>query len=132
MEIIELKTKTIDEFIDLTDKVKELIKDSNISEGIVHIQSLHTTTSVVVIENEDPDLLADFFDFWNDTIKKGGWKHDKKCPRVNAHAHIKSAIMNPGVSVPFKDGELVLGRYQGICFVEFDGPQTRRVAITIK
>ena len=88
------------------------------------------TAAVVINENDDPNVCEDVLDALDKLIPAGVWRHDRV--DGNAAAHIKSAILGPGETIPVRDGKLVLGTWQAIMLVELDGPRDRRVIVTVR
>ncbi len=133
----EIKINTLKEveFLDITEKVKESVKESKIKNGHILIQPMHTTVGIFLNENEK-GLLKDLIDYLSEKIPqiKGKYLHDeiekRICPPdepLNAHSHIKSALYsNPSLSLILFEGKLKLGKYQRIFFTEFDGPCPRK------
>lgn len=129
-EEIILSTSKKQEIIDITDKVNSIIKKSKIRNGICNVFAAHATASIIINENYDPDICLDLLDALNKLIPSGIWRHDRI--DGNGDAHLKSAILGPGETVPIKNMELMLGRWQGVAFVELDGPRNnRKIIVTI-
>ena len=131
IEIFEINTLNTHECIEITDRVRGIVRESGIKSGLCHIMVLHATAAVIVNENDDPNIGVDLLRSLDETVPlHDGWLHDRV--DNNAAAHIKAAMLGPSELVPIRDGDLLLGRWQGIMVVELDGPrQKRRVAITI-
>lgn len=133
MEEIRIRTEKKNQIINITDEVQKIVKkeakEKKIKEGICIVYVPHATAAVTVNENWDPSVCEDFLDFLSEIVPEGRWKHDRI--DGNGAAHIKSAIIGPSVSIPFKD-ELLLGTWQGIMFCEFDGPRERRIIVECK
>src|SRR5262245_64670701 len=86
---------------------------------------LHSTAAIVVNETDDPNIGADLIRALDRAVPEhAGWLHDRIDD--NAHAHIKAALLGPSELVPIADGDLLLGTWQRILLVEFDGPRRRR------
>lgn len=118
------------ELIDITNEVNSIIKKSKIEKGICNIFTAHATAAIIINENYDPNICLDLLDALNNLIPSGIWRHDKI--DGNADAHIKSAILGPSETIPIKNGQLDLGRWQALQFCELDGPrQNRKIIITI-
>jgi len=118
------------ELIDINDKISEIVKKSDINEGVCTIFCKHATGAIIVNENYDPNICLDLIDALNDMIPEGKWRHDRV--DGNADAHIKAAILGPSETIPIKEGKLQLGKWQSCMFVELDGPKDNRtIAITI-
>lgn len=127
MKSFIIKTSKKEEMIDITEKVNNLI---NIEDGICIVHSMHTTTSIIINENYDPNICKDILNALRKLVPDRIWLHDKI--DNNASAHIKSSIMGPSEIIPIKDGKLQLGTWQRICFCEFDGPRERKVIVEFK
>lgn len=124
---LSISTSKKQELIDITKKIQEIVKNSKVKEGICHIYTQHTTTSIIINENYDPNICLDFLDALNKLIPAGRWRHDKV--DYNADAHIKAGIIGSSVTVPFQDSKLQLGQWQAIMLCEFDGPRNNRKVI---
>jgi secondary thiamine-phosphate synthase enzyme len=125
------------QFLDLTDRLGRLIDKWGVQSGILNVQTLHTTTAIVVNEHE-PLLLTDFQRFLEATAPEhAGYRHDDAAARVvnrtaveraNGYAHCRALFLPTSVCLNVKDGRLILGRWQRVFFVELDGPQEREVS----
>lgn len=123
-----LNTKKDEEVIDITDQVEQIIKNSNIKNGIVHIYVPHATAGIILNESADPNIKTDFLNALNKLIpKRADYLHDRI--DGNAAAHIKSSLVGSSITLPLKDGRLILGTWQSIMFCEFDGPRSSRKVI---
>jgi secondary thiamine-phosphate synthase enzyme len=88
----------------------------------------HTTAGVIVNENDDPDVAADIEAALERIAPKdAGYRHAEG----NADSHIKAALVGTSATIFISNGQLELGRWQGIFFCEFDGPRTRRLRVKI-
>jgi secondary thiamine-phosphate synthase enzyme len=101
------------------------VRASQIKNGICHIHSGHTTSAIVVNENES-NLLEDFFKLLSSWISRTGWSHG-----ANAHSHLKSLIIGNSRTLPVLQGSLDLGTWQSVFFLEMDGPRRRQVTVTV-
>jgi len=122
---VETKNKT--ETIDITARVTEKVKEMAIREGICVVTVAHTTAAVFVNENADPDVRRDLLVTLARLVPDAG---DYRHAEGNSPAHIKAVIVGSDITVAIRDGELALGRWQGIYFAEFDGPRTRSATVT--
>ena len=129
--VFEFNTQKSHECIEITDRVRGLVRESGVENGLCHVMVLHATAAVIVNENDDPNIGVDMLRSLDETVPlHDGWLHDRV--DNNAAAHIKAAMLGPSELVPIRDGDLLLGRWQGIMVVELDGPRNgRRVAVTI-
>ena len=117
----KLNTNKKFQIIDITSKINEL---TAIEEGIVNIFSKHSTSAIVVNENEK-GLLEDFeFMLENLIDDKYSWQHDRI--DNNATSHLKSFLLSSSETLPVKNSKLDLGTWQSIFFVELDGPRSSR------
>jgi len=124
---LKLDTNKQFEIIDITSMINELI---DINEGIISIFSRHSTSAIVVNENEK-GLLADFeFTLENLITDKYSYSHDRI--DNNARSHLKSFLLSSGESLPVKNQKLDLGTWQSVFFVELDGPRrSRTITLTM-
>lgn len=124
----EIKTNKNQEFIDITNIVREAVRKNDVNDGIATIFIPHTTAGVTINENADPDVVTDMLSALNKTFPvEGGYLHAEG----NSHAHIKASLMGSSCNVIVENGELMLGTWQGIYFCEFDGPRNRKIYIEI-
>ena len=129
-EEVYLSTKRKQELIDITTQVNSIIKKSKVNNGLCNVFTAHATAAIIINENYDPNICLDLLDALNRLIPSGIWRHDKI--DGNADAHIKSAILSPQETMPIKNGELQLGRWQSLIFAELDGPRNdRKIIVTI-
>ena len=118
------------EMLDITERVAEIVRQSKAAEGICSVYVTHATAAIVINENDDPNVCTDVLDALDKLVPEGVWRHDRV--DNNAAAHIKSAILGPGETVPVQNAKLVLGTWQAIMLVELDGPRERRVVVTVR
>ncbi|MDP8259787.1 MAG: secondary thiamine-phosphate synthase enzyme YjbQ [Candidatus Gygaella obscura] len=125
---ISVKTKTKDEFVDITEDIKNTVFARGIKEGVCIIFVAHTTAALTINENADPFVKADILHQLDKTIpQEDGYKHREG----NSAAHIKSSMFGFSQSLIIKNGEVILGTWQGVYLVEFDGPRNREVFVKI-
>jgi secondary thiamine-phosphate synthase enzyme len=135
-----ITTTRATQFLDITDGIADLIERSALRFGLVNVQSLHTTTAIVVNEHE-PLLLADFENFLESVApRSAGYQHDDPQrrrvnvvpgERSNGHAHCRALLLPSSVCLNVAGGALQLGRWQRIFLVELDGPRTREISMLI-
>lgn len=129
MKTLKFPTSHKTQLMDITAEVKEAVIKSGVKEGICVVFTPHTTGSVFLFENADPNLRRDLLLALSKVVPM-----DEKYSHVgdNAAAHLKSARMGASVSIPVLDGRPMFGKWQGIFFGEFDGPrQAREVVIKV-
>jgi secondary thiamine-phosphate synthase enzyme len=125
---IELATVAPIEIVDITAKVRDWVASSGIRDGIATLISPHTTARLNVNERE-PQLQRDMVAWLKRLVPRDGeWLHNLAPVdgRDNAHAHLLGLFMNASETIPVAEGELVLGGWQSIFFIELDGPRERR------
>ena len=136
---IEIKSTTQTEFVDITDKVAEVIDNSGVREGQVLVFLPHTSAGIVINHNETM-LLHDFARVLHRIVPiNDRYSHDvfelnranKSDGRSNGHSHCKSILVGISETVPIEKGRMILTEKQNIFVVEMDGPRTRDVIIQV-
>nr|WP_226988723.1 secondary thiamine-phosphate synthase enzyme YjbQ [Methanopyrus kandleri] len=126
---LRIKSERRVQVIDVTDQVREKVRESGVEKGIAHVYSRHTTAAVVVNEPES-GLLRDIVNKLEELVPQGaGYEHDRI--DNNADAHLRALLLGSSVTIPVSDGDLVLGTWQSVLFVELDGPRSRRLLVTV-
>lgn len=129
-ETFTVETRQAKQSLDITDSVAEIVESAAVENGLCHVMVLHSTAAVVLNETNDPNIGADVIDALDRAVPdRAGWLHDQIDD--NAHAHIKAAVLGPSESIPVNRGELLLGTWQRIMLIEFDGPRKRRVSVQL-
>ena len=135
---IRVTTRHPTEFIDLTNHLETLVAGPDGGSGILNVQTLHTTTAILVNEHE-PLLLTDFQRLLErEAPVEGPYRHDD--PRVrtvnvtagerpNGHAHCRALLLPSSVCLNVANRQLVLGKWQRVFFVELDGPRDREISV---
>jgi len=126
---IRLRSQKKYQVFDLTEQVAKVVRDSGVAEGLCNVYVAHATAAIVINENDDPNLCDDLLDALDKLVPEGVWRHDRV--DGNGAAHLKSAILGPGETIPVRDGKLLLGRWQAIMLVDLDGPRDRRIIVTV-
>lgn len=125
---INIKTNQRYQIIDITDIVSSAIKNLEKKDGILILCVPHTTAGITINENYDPSVKEDILDFLNKLVpRNANYKHLEG----NADAHIKASLIGSSVMLILENGEIKLGRWQGILFCEFDGPRQREIWIKL-
>ncbi len=123
-----ISTKKRNDFIDITQNVSKIIKESKINNGMALVYTPHTTAAITINENADPSVQYDINNFLEKLIPyRGDYTHFEG----NSDSHIKSSIIGCSELVIIDNNKLVLGTWQGIYFCEFDGPRNRIVYVKI-
>ena len=130
MYTLKVRSHQREELIEFTDQVEIKLKESGAKEGVVVLYVQHTTAGLTVNENADPDVPRDMLHALRTLIPQHGmgFRHGEE----NSDAHIKASLTGSSVTIPFKDGELLLGRWQGIFLCEFDGGRERQVIMMVQ
>ena len=116
------------EMVDIDAKVRSVIKESGVQEGICILWVPHTTAGVTVNENADPDVTRDMLYEMNKVIPfRDNYHHMEG----NSAAHIKSTLFGPSLTLIIQNGNPLFGTWQSVYFCEFDGPRQRRLYIKV-
>jgi len=126
-QTISLSTNGEIEFVDLTEKVLDMVSRSLVRNGLVHVFAPHATGLLVLTENE-PSLLEDIRVFLENLIPK-----DKPyVHQSNAHSHLRSLLFPPDKTLPVMDGHVEFGTWQSLIFVETDvHPRKRTIIVQV-
>lgn len=126
---IKIKTKGENDILDLTGKIDAKIKESEISDGVVTVFVVGSTGALTTIEYE-PGLLKDFPDMLARIAPNDiDYEHEKRWHDGNGRSHVKASLIGPSLTVPISNGDLILGTWQQIVFVELDTRQREREII---
>ena len=120
---------------DITKPVSETVALASVTSGLVVVNSLHTTCALFINEYQH-SLIEDIREFAERLIPRGrGYRHDDSrysdCERGNADSHIRTALLGRSIALGLQDARLILGRFQSIIFVEFDGPRSRQISVEV-
>ena len=129
MKTIKVQSNKREEMIEITSEIENALRESGAADGVCVLFTQHTTCGLTINENADPDVKSDMLLFLRNTIPQfyDGFRHYEH----NSDAHIKSSLMGASVTVPYSNGKLLLGRWQGIYLCEFDGARERKILIQI-
>jgi secondary thiamine-phosphate synthase enzyme len=129
MDSFEVRTRERNQFVDITDQVRRAVARSGVPQGLCVVYCPHTTAAITINENADPDVVHDMLLWLNKAVPKDqpGFRHGEG----NSDSHIKASLIGSSATVLIEDGDLVLGRWQGVYFCEFDGPRMRSVHVQI-
>jgi secondary thiamine-phosphate synthase enzyme len=139
LRTISLETKTQIEFVDITERVEEILGESGIRDGIVVVYSPHTTMGVTINHNE-PLLVQDFMMMlYRLAPVDTHYNHDlfelkretRSDGRSNGHSHCKTMLVGSSETIPVERGRLLVGKLQSIFAVEFDGSRKREISVRI-
>lgn len=123
------------ELINITDRINDIVHKSGVRDGIVHLQSLHTTASVFINEWQDA-LLHDVKLFLDQVVcRDEDWRHNdpaySDCERKNADSHLRGMIMGQTLCLQVRNSAVLLGTWQSIILAEFDGPRSRSMSVQV-
>jgi len=128
LRYVNVRSGQRSEFIDITEKINQVIKDEGIVSGICYVYVPHTTAAVTVNEGADPSVQRDILNALTRLVPhEMNYSHREG----NADAHVKSSIIGTSQLVMVDEGRLVLGTWQAVYFCEFDGPRHRRVTLKL-
>lgn len=126
--ILEVRSGQQTEMIDITNKVRQAIRESGIESGLCMIYVPHTTAAVTINENADPSVPRDILMMLDRLVpREADYRHGEG----NSPADVKSTLVGASQLIAVEEGEPVLGTWQGIFFCEFDGPRSRKVHVRI-
>ena len=133
--IVDWITNDRMQLINVTDRINEVVRKSGVRDGMVHLQSLHTTTAVFINEWQDA-LLHDVREFLNDLVNREEYfRHNdpeySDCERKNADSHLRGMIMGQSLCLQVRNSTVLLGTWQSIILAEFDGPRSRSMSIQV-
>ena len=128
LHALRLETHARLEFKDVTDLIRKCIADSGIQDGVCHVFVPHTSAAILIQENDDPNLQRDLGDFLNKLAPRETDYHHND---GNCDSHLKASVIGCSKSLLVENGRLVLGRWQGVFFCEFDGPRARELRVKV-
>lgn len=127
-ERLAIRTTRTEQALDITDRVRAVVRTAKVATGVCVVASQHTTAGLFVNENADADVLVDVLAALRRAVPdEAGYRHAEG----NALAHIRTILTGASVTVPVAAGDLALGTWQGIFFVDFDGPRERHALVTV-
>jgi secondary thiamine-phosphate synthase enzyme len=123
---LEKLTKGFTDIIDITGDIEDLVKQSNILDGLVTIFVPGSTGSITTVEYE-PGLLEDLPEFFEQIIPQNRtYNHDRTWGDGNGYAHLRASLLGPSLSIPIVSGKMTLGTWQQIIFIDFDNRSRKR------
>jgi secondary thiamine-phosphate synthase enzyme len=129
LETLPVRTSHRSEMLDVTDRLEKLVGSHNLSNGMLIAYVPHTTAAVTINENADPDVQHDVLKKLSELIPKSEtyYRHGEG----NSDSHVKTSLVGSSVTVLIERSRLVLGRWQGVYFCEFDGPRQREMHVKL-
>jgi secondary thiamine-phosphate synthase enzyme len=133
--VLDWITNDRTQLINITERINEIVRKSGIRDGLVHLQSLHTTTAVFINEWQDA-LLHDVKTFLEDVVaRERSWRHNdpehSDCERRNADSHLRGMLMGQSLCLQVRNSAVLLGTWQSIILAEFDGPRSRSMSVQV-
>ena len=126
MDVIGVSSNRRRQLLDVTSFIQEAVGAAGVGDGICHVFVPHTTAAIMLNENADPSVGTDLLEATERMLPSMAWRHLEG----NSDAHLMSALIGVSLTVPVKDGELALGRWQAVFLVELDGPRRREIWVT--
>ena len=126
--ILSVKTTARTNLLEITTDIESYVRSSGIEEGLCLLFVPHTTAAVTINENADPSVKSDIRMVLDSIVP---WEASYKHLEGNSPAHIKATLVGASEMVAIEKGRLVLGRWQGIFFCEFDGPRQRKLHVKV-
>jgi len=124
MKSLAVSTSSRTEFVDITGLIKESVSQNRWADGVLYVYIPHTTAGVTINENADPSVQKDILEALSKLVPhQNNYRHTEG----NSDAHIKASLIGSSVMVIVESGRMLLGRWQGIFFCEFDGPRQREI-----
>jgi secondary thiamine-phosphate synthase enzyme len=128
MEILEVKTARRTQLVDVTDRVRRTVESAGVLSGICYVYVPHTTAGMMINEHFDPDVATDLEGVFEKLVPRAGlYKHTEG----NTDSHAKAALTGTSAVILVEQRKLMLGRWQGIFFCEFDGPRERKMWVKV-
>ena len=125
---LEIRTSGKQSFEDITSRVQGAVGESTVQEGLCYLFCPHTTAGLTLNENWDPSVRHDMGLVLDDLVpQRDEFRHSEG----NSPAHVKSSLMGASQALFVSGGRLMLGSWQGVYLVEFDGPRTRKVLVKV-
>jgi len=125
---MQIETHSRVEFRDITEIIQKVVAECDVPTGVCHVFAPHTTAAILVQENDDPALQKDLANFLEQLAPRGKEYHHND---GNCDAHLKAAVIGCSKTLLIENGRLVLGRWQGVFYCEFDGPRRRELHIKV-
>ena len=131
-QTIEISTRAQGEAHDITDRVAHVLHETRLSAGIVTVFVTGSTAGVTTIEFE-PGAISDFNRLFETLAPRNAeYRHHLRWGDDNGSSHVRAALLGPSLTIPFRDGRLVLGTWQQIALVEFDtSPRQRHIVVQV-
>ncbi len=128
MQTLHVKTDRRTQLVDVTAQVQKVVVASGVVSGVCYLYVPHTTAAITINECADPDVARDVEGALDRLIPLAGpYRHSEG----NSDSHLKAVLVGASQFIHVESGKLVLGRWQGVFFCEFDGPRERRLQVKV-
>jgi secondary thiamine-phosphate synthase enzyme len=128
IESLRVRTDRRTQLLDVTKEVQSIVAKSGVQQGICYVYVPHTTAGVTINEHADPDVASDVEGIMDRLIPhNGSYRHAEG----NSDSHVKTILTGTSQVIFVESGRLVLGRWQGIFFCEYDGPRERTMQVKV-
>ncbi len=128
VQTLHVKTDRRTQLVDITAQVQKAVASSGVTAGVCHLYVPHTTAAITITECADPDVARDVEGALDRLIPLAGpYRHSEG----NSDSHVKAVLVGASQIIHVEGGKLVLGRWQGVFFCEFDGPRERRLQVKV-
>lgn len=124
-----IQTHQRDEMYEITSSLQAYLEEQRVEDGVMYVYCPHTTAGITINENADPDVVKDMLMRLDEVYP---WEHSKyRHAEGNSASHLKASTVGASQVILIQNGELLLGKWQGIYFCEFDGPRQRNYQVEI-
>lgn len=128
MQTLTVKTDRRTQLVDVTRQVQSAVLATKIGNGICYLYVPHTTAAIAINEHVDPDVADDIEGALDRLLPSTGpYRHSEG----NSDSHVKTVLSGTSLNIFVQDGRLVLGRWQGVFFCEYDGPRERKLLVKV-
>lgn len=127
-----MKTKGSGDLINITEEISRLLKTAKVKNGSVTIFNIGSTAAITTFEFE-PGLIKDMQELYEKIVPSNKhYHHDDTWGDANGFSHVRAALQGPSLTIPFRDGGLLLGTWQQVVLAEFDiRPRQRNIVVQI-
>jgi secondary thiamine-phosphate synthase enzyme len=128
MEVLRVKTGRRTQLVDVTEQVERAVAAAGVVSGVCYLYVPHTTAGVMINEHFDPDVATDLEGVLERLVPRSGpYRHSEG----NSDSHAKAVLTGTSQMIFVEQGKLMLGRWQGVFFCEFDGPRERKMWVRV-
>ena len=127
---LHFETKRHEQIIDITSNIEDAVANAPMTFGLCHVYTVHATAAIMINSDVDPNMGTDMLRALHGLIPTDIWEPGSI--NANRAARMKASILGPSETIPVQDGQLLLGTWQAVMLVEFDGPRDRRLIVTVQ